>query len=928
MAKTEDLPEINLAAPPIQQKPLATEAGQDLPEVYIEALKPSFRPADKATDSARTIRSVLRGTARAVGMPADLTNAAANLWAGGMERYNPFYWPRGARLNLPGSRELIDIGERRGIIPRTIDDTPMRRMESAAVEEAVAALGGQGMLSPLSKFGPKMAKIFGWGDDPLSTAGIVGTSGAVGGVGGEVAAGVDPGLRPYGQLIGGLSPLAAMGLYRAAKAHSPLNPEQQKRTAGSFVQGVVDDPANVLNAKLSDYGVSGFSTTLGRASDDPGLLRIEKGLLVSDPIFANIVDNMQLGNRAAMRQHLEQSAPNADPFAPQHLAVEKVNLGRTRRANQVADARQQAERRVNAARQALAPQLSAMRAELDQLNGADPQFGIQLSREESSAAVEAAMQQARQGAKDEAGRLYDLAKQYEDVVLPVDSLVDLRNTLQADAVKRGWTTELPKLLRTPVDDQGQRIADVTLDDFLLSGQGAQVQGLDQVSPIMSAARLEGLRGLVRKRLRELGSQGLGESPESGYLKQLSGGIDKIFDSVGDGAVPWVPAEMATAYKNARTFYGSEYKPLFGGRTSLGSGLDARQPTTFMAPLFKKGPEGGVLADQLVKAGGADEAVRQYVLDMAARVTTNKNGLVSVDKLSKFNADYSEFLQRFPAVRDELLQTQAAQSAINARREQLKASIAETDKASAAGMKQAEKEAEAIVKAAEHRQAYFESPVVRDRWAARYFLDRDPERAVRAILASKDRPKAIKQTMELLRQDPSGEALAGFQRAYMDSVLDRVLQRSENAGVKAGTLTKVLDAERELVDTVLTSQQRKALNDVLTAANVDLRQSRRAAISGGSGTPEGLQAANTINDLISLKLGGQFSGRVLWLLNRVGMTAGQESVKMLLREAMLDPAVMRELLTIPTKPNLNMQLSNRIVNLLGRASSSQESKPAP
>jgi hypothetical protein len=852
-------------------------------------------------------RDVMRAGARALGGPNDVIEMLTNAWLSGNEKYNPLAWPRGSRLDIPGSQELIDIGERWGAIPTIEGETPLDRLSSSGVEEGLTALGLQGALSPLAKLrSPVMKKLFGWGENPARTAGTVTGLGTTSGMAGEAAAGIDPSLRPYGMLAGVLSPLAIYGLAKQRRMASPLNPEQQKRVAGQFLQENVSDVNAVLGTTPSDYGVPGFTSTMGRYSGDPGLLRAEKGLVVSDPTFANMIDDMQTQNREAMRGAVEQVAPSTNPDAMTDFARSRAAVGAARRQKALAKAKADAE--------ALTAPLTAQQ---QALAGQDTTLTPSFSREEASAAVEAAMVEAKASAKDHAGQLYQLADQYSDTVVPVDTLMDLRNSIQADAVRRGLTSELPKLLSSPVDDTGARIADVTLDDFLLSGAGKNVQGLDELAPIMSLARLEGLRGLIKKRLRDLSMAGQAETQEGRYLGQLAGGIDDIFNNVADQAYPWVPPEAAKAYDAARSFYGKSYKPTFGGKTPIGRGLAANQPTTFLGGFIKKGEKGGVAADALLKAGAdIEDGVRDYMLNYVNRVAT-KNGKLDPAKLANFNADYAPFLDRFPGVKKELLDAQSAQAALNAKRDLI-----------AQQLKDAGKEGDELIKAAERRAKELDSSLGRSKWAARYFLDKDPQHAVRSVLASPDQDKAIAQTLGLLKQDKSGDALIGFQRAYMDDILSRITQQVETPGVKAGALTKIIDREQKFLQAFLSPKQVDALHSVLKAANVDLRQARRAAIAGGSGTPEGLQAANVINELVSLKLGGPFTRRVLWLFDRTGMQASQQAVQLLLREAMMDPQVLKELLTIPVKPGLNLKVPQHLGNALGRISSAQEAGEAP
>lgn len=187
-------PEKSDKAPPVE-----------LPEVTIGVPR-GFKPVDEPTNRNRARRDVLRAGARTAGMPTDLVDFIINTWIKGNEDANPFYWPHGVRSNLPGSQELIDIGERRGVIPQIIEETALERLGSAGAEEALTAIGGQFMLNPLSRLGPMAKKVFGWGENPVSTLATVGSIGGAGGVGGELAAGVDPALRPYGMIAGTLSP--------------------------------------------------------------------------------------------------------------------------------------------------------------------------------------------------------------------------------------------------------------------------------------------------------------------------------------------------------------------------------------------------------------------------------------------------------------------------------------------------------------------------------------------------------------------------------------------------------------------------------------------------------------------------------------------------------------------------------------------------
>lgn len=401
------------------------------------------------------------------------------------------------------------------------------------------------------------------------------------------------------------------------------------------------------------------------------------------------------------------------------------------------------------------------------------------------------------------------------------------------------------------------------------------------------ADLQDARSALASSIRDanVGVDGSKAPPFVDKLRRIKQAIDDLDPSaVSDPAAAKAAAEAADFHK-------SEFAPFFG----RGAGKELRKavdrddfsrsntsPADTAARFFiKTGRNSEDAAKDLREilrvapdeAAGMD-AVRNYMFASAAR-TLDADGAVNPTRLRAFLDKHQGPLRAFPEVESEL-------------RSVLKSAVNADDAAKAAKADLARLAKEAKITEAEFNKS-----------AAAIFLDNDPETAVRKIMSSSDKQKAMADALRLVSKDP--QAKSGFKAAAADWLRESVSGTASGKTadstdpITVGALTKLLRKNRNTLSGVFDEKEIKALEDV----NQLLRTSTR--IDSVRGSNQSVTAELALSDVdttlleaaLRAKYGILKAGGIMRMVGKVigrgqelaGVDRNARAVK--LREMLLD-----------------------------------------
>ncbi|APT57777.1 hypothetical protein RGI145_12310 [Roseomonas gilardii] len=187
-------------------------------------------------------------------------------------------------------------------------------------------------------------------------------------------------------------------------------------------------------------------------------------------------------------------------------------------------------------------------------------------------------------------------------------------------------------------------------------------------------------------------------------------------------------------------------------------------------------------------------------------------------------------------------------------------------------------------------------------AARYFLGREPDRAMRGVLASGDPVSGIRELRRLVGNDP--QAVAGLRRAYLDEWLRKATTTTLDAQGEFRLSPAMAQrffrdnggAARELFGEADLARMRAVADDMASSAFP-----ASAGKAAGSNTYQNLSTGNFIarmsngtidpNNAIAQALGSGFG-----VLQKLVYAQPEMLMRDLLREAMLDPKLAADMLS--------------------------------
>ena len=374
----------------------------------------------------------------------------------------------------------------------------------------------------------------------------------------------------------------------------------------------------------------------------------------------------------------------------------------------------------------------------------------------------------------------------------------------------------------------------------------------------------------------------------------------IRDSITDPNLPGkqnFTAEQAAQYQAARNqradvgvrFEQGASKPL--SRT-LAFGEQPVTPSEVPAAYFNTTRGAPDDAAKFIQAIGdrpqAVQALRDYAIDSVRTAAVDVDGTVNAQRWRAWMNRHAPALRQFPEIRDQLDTVERAASTVGRLQERAARTVAEVEGG-----------------------------------AARFFLNNDPDEAIRAALSRKDSTRQMAALTRLASQDESGAATRGLRRAVID-YLDRA---GSNAGVDAAgeqvmsqaKWSKLWADNEKALAPLFSPDHRRAI----AAIKADLDSEAWARDAGravGSNTFQNLTTGALLyrmtggalpelpNNAIARSIGRAFS----WV-NKVP----EEEIRSLISDAMLDPRLARDLAakaTPQTVRNLGDALKKRVAAL--------------
>lgn len=351
-------------------------------------------------------------------------------------------------------------------------------------------------------------------------------------------------------------------------------------------------------------------------------------------------------------------------------------------------------------------------------------------------------------------------------------------------------------------------------------------------------------------------------------------------------------------------------------------------------------------DDFVRAVGGREDARKALLDYAvadiADFARNAEGHLVSSKLQAWREKHAPVLRAFPEVDRVLSNVQGLQRRVDSVVAEAADRIARAETLAKADLKAAKETGKQKVAAEKQRASETQKQI--DRSAAKFWIDKEPGKAVASVLSSGDPVKAAKQTLAIVNKG-GAEAKRGVAQAAWDYALGRMFSNVEGEGLKVATTAKFLEKNRDALRILLGGDgQLKKLEDLYRAAEINSRTGR-ANVRGGSDTAQNQASRNqkvvdaakrSFSSILGAGTGATFGGTAGALLGGAAGATVQglyerqrDMVRQLAGAALHDPEVFRTLTTAVTAANekaLAARLRGHIATLGLRQAEENSARP--
>lgn len=410
---------------------------------------------------------------------------------------------------------------------------------------------------------------------------------------------------------------------------------------------------------------------------------------------------------------------------------------------------------------------------------------------------------------------------------------------------------------------GFRNADLinAMDDELRGG-GARYAGEAPLRAAIDDA--DGNARELRQRLSERGGSGFERGEEAaGILRDQTEGAPAPMDRPEPVMFPTNPftPDMATAYREAiarrreqgRLFEdgqaGNVLRERYGRSVVPDSGVAGR--------FFRPGPGAPESLRVLNKAApGTTDAVQRYAAESLRAAAVDRDGSINPQALARWRARHADALRELPALDDVTSSVQKAADAL--------ARVSDEGAA---------------------RTAEFTGG------AARFFLDRDPGRAMSGLLSQPDAAGQVRALAAIVGRDPA--ARDGLRRAFVDELQRAARTQTDHAGgarrLSSAGAGRFWERTQEAAAGLFTPAEVGRLRAVVN----DLRGQEFPNNSGravGSNTVQNLASANILSRMTNGGFdgaGGGIGSQAFRLARRL-YTAPEALIQQQLQGAAMDP----------------------------------------
>ena len=826
-----------------------------------------FSPTRAATTFASGFNE---GLANVAGFPVDAVNSLLSVT--GISTADD---PVGGSASIRQFMKTIGIPD---IQAQTLVERFLRRTG----EEIGAEVPGLGVLGAVAK-GKRAGGIFGdiikrFREAPLQTGAVETLQAGAGGAGAAAARETLP-KRPeegtLGQVSGTLAEMVGQvggsltigsgadvikGLARKIRTElAPFTKAGGGILAGQAIEGAATQPEDLI--KRIREGTEQVRETLGvtpttaQATQDPGLLALERGVSRQTPQAKGRLEDIVTEQRRAVRGKIEEGIPQG-----RGEAVAETMEGEINRVKRNLDA-----------------QLREANKEVADLlekgKGTRPP-------EELNRVVRERLLEVEDAAEADASKLFDAVDPRGNITGRTLRIKDVADEIVESASKAERPESVPEVVR-------------------ILSRGGTPTGEQVFGNTEPLTELMGLRSRITDDVRSEVSQ---IAPNRRAIARLT----KLKQAVDDTIVKDIP-EAGEAYAKAREFFRTEVAERFRQgapakilqRGRLGE-VSAVPESATISRFFKKGTGAKEAADDFKRSLGADaqakESLSEAVIQDFGEFSFKADGTFDRVRADRWIAGHRAALKEFPDIENKILAITKKGGAAAEVRDQVELNIQRLDKSS-----------------------------------ARFFLNAEPDNAVRGILGSKNPTKELADAV--FKVKASREGLRGLKRA----VFDVGIKSAETAAFDEATGANFLSPNklrqffskntRRFVASGLYSQKEiDQINRVIKAAEM-VSGSTRAGLTGGSDTAANLQATSAFE--IAGRMAGARFGRVVGagtiqtpalfakIGGRIGAAFSRNEARGILQEALFNPEVATDLLRPLNKTNtkfMEQRLRAHLANL--------------
>lgn len=367
-------------------------------------------------------------------------------------------------------------------------------------------------------------------------------------------------------------------------------------------------------------------------------------------------------------------------------------------------------------------------------------------------------------------------------------------------------------------------------------------------------------------------------------------------------------------KAALNFYKNTYVPQF--RKSIGN--DFRRairsskswPESVTASKFILGRPGGSLEaienlSRIVKNSGsvaqANKAVNDYVASALARQVLNAKGNVIPARLIKFKDNYSQIFKTFPGTKELVDEFETAVKKGNMNVNQLGQKVIDAkDKLKLNSLQQ-------------------------ELSAAEVYLNQSPLTAVNNVFMSKNAPQKMRELLNLVTKDKTGEALDGLKAAvrewnWQKNTTSKFLPGTEVFESSRAGVTEMLKntSKRKALQLIFSPNEMQRLDDIQKQLNIFDRINMQ--ITTGSPSTPLAEASNRLR-IVLASWYGIVKGRGIFAIsqfigkNVLGIDPKKAAEKLVV-DVMLDPSLAITMLKKYSPTNqkeINQKISAYVAN---------------